>query len=177
MKGRASDKSAVQLLVFSILAFLLLVFVGQASALEVTVRSVTPNYETVQVSHQECRDVAVPVAPGYGDQGLNAGTVIGGVAGGVVGSTIGRGSGRTLATVAGALLGATVGHEVTRQPPQPQYVTQTRCQTVWTPETRVKNYTVLYRLPDGETFTQIMPYAPQLGARFHANVYVGDGQG
>jgi len=153
----------------------LLALAGRANALDARVRSVTPNYETVQVSHQECRDVAVPVYPGYGNPGINAGTVIGGVAGGVVGSTIGRGTGRTLATVAGALVGAAVGHEVGRQPPPPpRYVTQTQCRTVWSPETRIRDYTVTFQLSGGETFSQTLPYAPRVGSVFNAHVYIDD---
>jgi uncharacterized protein YcfJ len=172
---QVATKPAPQWLVVSIAALLLFALAGKAHALDARVRSVTPNYETVQVAHQECRDVAMPVYPRYGDPGLNAGTVIGGVAGGVVGSTIGRGSGRTLATVAGALLGASVGHEVGRQPPRPpRYVTRTQCRTVWSPETRVRDYTVTYRLSGGETFSQRLPYAPRVGSVFHAHVYVDD---
>ena len=140
-------------------ALVLFPLAGNTNALDAVVRSVAPNYETVQVSHDECRDVAVPVSPGYGGREINAGTVFGGVAGGVMGSTIGRGTGRTLATVAGALLGATVGTEVVRQPP-PRYVTQTQCRTVWRPETRVRDFTVIYQLSTGETFPEFAPSSP-----------------
>ena len=172
-----ATKSTAKWMVVSIPLFLLIVLVGRTHALDVRVRSVTPNYETVQVSHQECRDVAVPVYPGHDDSGLNAVTVIGGVAGGVVGNTIGRGTGRTLATVAGALLGATVGHEVARQPPRPpRYVTRTQCQTVWSPVTRIRDYTVVYQLSGGETISQTLDYAPRVGSIFNAQVYVDDAQ-
>ena len=178
MGSPVARKSTRNWLAFSITLLGLFALVGQAQALEAEVRSVTPNYQTVQVSHQECRDVAVPVAPAYDYRGLNAGTVIGGVAGGVVGSTIGHGSGRTLATVAGALLGATVGHQVTQPLPAepPRYVTETQCQTVWSPETRVRDYTVVYRLSGGETFSQTLPYAPRVGSVHHAHVYVDAGR-
>ena len=177
MGSLVAGKSMRKWLAFSIPLLGLFALVGQAQALEAEVRSVTPNYETVQVSHQECRDVAVPVAPAYDYRGLNAGTVIGGVAGGVVGNTIGHGSGRTLATVAGALLGATVGHEVTQPlPERPRYVTETQCRTVWSPETRVRDYTVVYRLSGGETFSQTLPYAPRVGSVHRAHVYVDAGR-
>jgi uncharacterized protein YcfJ len=177
MAIQVAAKSMPKWLVALIPVFFLLALVGKADALDAQVRSVTPNYETVQVSHQECRDVAVSVYPRHGDAGLNAGTVIGGVAGGVVGSTIGRGTGRTLATVAGALLGATVGYEVGRQPARPpRYVTQTQCRTVWSPETRVRDYMVTYQLSGGETFSQTLSYAPRVGSIFNAQVYVDDEQ-
>lgn len=47
-----------------------------------------------------------------GNNGINAGTVIGAVAGGILGNQVGGGTGRAIATAAGAVGGAVVGNQV-----------------------------------------------------------------
>ena len=102
----------------SVLAAAALGAQAQAFVDQARVRSVEPQYETVQVPRQECRSEWVSEAPAA--QGPNyAGVAIGAVAGGVLGNQVGKGHGREAATAAGAVVGALAGnHIANRNAPQ-----------------------------------------------------------
>lgn len=86
-----------------------------------TIKSVEPQYATVNEPIEVCRDEVIQEQvyqqPQYQQQqqpqGRNyAGAAIGGVAGGILGNQVGGGTGKTAATALGAVVGALVGDNV-----------------------------------------------------------------
>jgi uncharacterized protein YcfJ len=121
-----------------------------------TVISSTPIVEVHRVNRprQECREETV--RRGYEGNDSYTGSVVGAIVGGVVGNKFGKGRGRTAATVAGSLLGASVGRDLSYEPREPRYVTETRCDTVnrYYEEEEVVGYRVRYRYRGQEYNTQ-----------------------
>ena len=71
------------------------------------VRSVEPQYESVQVPREECSSQWVNEARPVQAQGNSLpGIAIGAVVGGVLGNQVGKGHGKEAATAAGAVAGA-----------------------------------------------------------------------
>jgi uncharacterized protein YcfJ len=116
------------------------------------VRSVQPQYESVQMPREQCqsewvrepRPVAAPQTHNYG------GAIIGGVAGAVLGRQIGGGSGRDAATAVGAAVGAMTGDRIANRDPQPygygyeEAREVRRCHTVMETQSRLTGYRVQY---------------------------------
>ena len=128
------------------------------------VRSVEPQYESVQVPREECTSQWVnevrPVA--QAPQGTNYGGVaIGAVVGGLLGNQVGKGHGKEAATAAGAVAGAMVGNNVANNgyAPQPQYVEGQRevrqCRQVAEVQNRLTGYRVNYEYR-GQQYSTVM---------------------
>lgn len=127
------------------------------------VRSVDPQYETVQVPRNVCTSqwVAEPrsvaAGPNYG------GIVIGAVAGGVLGNQVGKGHGREAATAAGAVIGALAGNSVAgRVQVQPYEQAQREvrtCRTVMDTQSRLVGYRVSYEYR-GHPYSTVMDRDP-----------------
>ena len=139
----------------SVLAAAALGAQAQAFVDQARVRSVEPQYETVQVPRQECRSEWVSEAPAA--QGPNyAGVAIGAVAGGVLGNQVGKGHGREAATAAGAVVGALAGNHIANRnapqyPPAQREVRQ--CRTVMDHQQRLAGYRVTYEYRGHEQVT------------------------
>ncbi|MES2937181.1 MAG: glycine zipper 2TM domain-containing protein [Pseudomonadota bacterium] len=132
------------------------------------VRSVEPQYESVQIPRNECTSQWVndpqPVvaAPrGYG------GAIIGGVAGAVLGNQVGKGHGREAATAAGAIAGAVAGDRIGNANSnngavvgyQQQQREVTTCRTVNEVQNRLTGYRVTYEYR-GHVSTTLMRSEP-----------------
>ncbi|MDB5859670.1 MAG: 17 kDa surface antigen [Ramlibacter sp.] len=127
------------------------------------VRSVEPQYESVQVPRDECSsqwvNEARPVAaqPNYG------GVVLGAVVGGVLGNQVGKGHGKEAATAAGAVAGAMVGNNMANNGQQPQYVESQRevrnCRQVVDVQNRLTGYRVNYEY-HGQQYSTMMRENP-----------------
>lgn len=127
------------------------------------VRQAEPQYEQVQIPHQNCTSQTVieqrPVAqaPSVG------GTVLGAVVGGLVGNQVGRGHGREAATAAGAVAGALVGNNVANAQQPQQYAqvpTQVQtCQQVNEVQNRLVGYRVTYEY-HGHEYVTVLPNDP-----------------
>ncbi len=133
------------------------------------VRSAQPLVENISVPRNECtqhwRD-AHPARVSYEQASPNSqhqigGAILGGIAGGVIGHQIGRGSGRTAATALGVMIGAVAGDKIANRDntisldERPQELArrpETRCRTVYEPQTRITGYQVAYEYR-GQTFT------------------------
>ncbi len=130
------------------------------------VRSVQPQYETVQVPREECSSQYVteqPAAAGVGANGYG-GVILGGVVGGLLGNQVGKGHGREAATAAGAVVGAVAGDRIANQgavagPAQTREVRS--CRTVYEQQNRITGYRVTYeyRGTEGATVTRTEPGA------------------
>jgi uncharacterized protein YcfJ len=125
------------------------------------VRSVTPEYEQVNVPREECYSEYVPGGYYEGERRLS-GAIIGGIAGGVLGAQVGKGSGNKAATAAGAITGAIVGDRIQNS----GYYGEAhaarevrRCREVDHWESRLTSYRVVYEY-DGRTYSTVMPYDP-----------------
>ncbi|MBA2672057.1 glycine zipper 2TM domain-containing protein [Ramlibacter sp.] len=117
------------------------------------VRSVEPQYESVQIPRNECTSQWVndpqPVVTAPRSYG---GAIIGGVAGAVLGNQVGRGHGREAATAAGAIVGAVAGDRIGNDnynngavvgyQQQPREVST--CRTVNEVQNRLTGYRVTY---------------------------------
>lgn len=117
------------------------------------VRSVEPQYETVQVPRNECSSqwVSDPQPVVTAPQRSYGGAIIGGVAGAVLGNQIGKGHGREAATAVGAIAGAVTGDRIDNAngggavvgyQQQPREVTT--CRTVNEVQNRLTGYRVTY---------------------------------
>jgi uncharacterized protein YcfJ len=126
------------------------------------VRSVDPQYESINVPREECRSqwVSEPRAAGGRNYG---GAVIGGIAGGVIGNQVGKGHGKEAATAIGAVVGALTGDNLANRDrwesyePAPREVTT--CRTVNEVQTRVVGYRVGYEYR-GQQFHTLMRENP-----------------
>ncbi|NML47207.1 glycine zipper 2TM domain-containing protein [Ramlibacter sp. G-1-2-2] len=132
------------------------------------VRSVQPQYETVQVPREECRSqwVNEPQAVAAPQQQQNniGGIVLGGVVGGLLGNQVGKGHGKEAATAVGAVTGAVVGNNIANGPPQPpQYVDSQRevrsCRQVVDMQQRQTGFVVSYEY-HGHEYSTVMPRDP-----------------
>lgn len=133
------------------------------------VRSAQPLLESISVPRNECVPVwhdAHPARVSYEQPSTDAqhqigGAILGGIAGGVIGHQIGRGNGRTAATALGVMIGAITGDKLANRDsgisldnrqPELSRRPETRCRTVYEPQTRVTGYQVAYEYR-GQTFT------------------------
>jgi uncharacterized protein YcfJ len=119
------------------------------------VRSVQPQYESVQIPREECSVQFVteqPAAPASGGIGAGGygGVIVGGVAGALLGNRVGKGSGREAATAAGAVVGAVVGDKIANSnagsamAAQPIQREMRTCRTVYDLQQRLTGYRVTY---------------------------------
>lgn len=123
------------------------------------VRSVTPEYEQVNVPREECYSEYVPGGYYEGDRRFS-GAIIGGIAGGVLGAQVGKGSGNKVATAAGAITGAIVGDRIQNNHGEAHSGREVRrCQQVDHWESRATGYRVVYEY-DGRTYSTVMPHDP-----------------
>jgi uncharacterized protein YcfJ len=123
------------------------------------VRTVEPQYETVNVPRQECsREVVnevrqVGAAPQYG------GAILGGVAGALLGNQVGKGHGREAATALGAVVGAFSGDALANRDRVPQYQEVPRevttCRTVNEAQAHISGYRVGYDYR-GHAYTTVL---------------------
>jgi len=126
------------------------------------VRSVDPQYESVNVPRQECASqwVNEPRRSGRRDYG---GAVIGGVAGALLGNQVGRGHGREAATAVGAVVGAFTGDRMANRDRWDSYEEVPRevttCHTVNDVQTRIVGYQVNYEYR-GQHFSTLMHENP-----------------
>lgn len=130
------------------------------------VRSVEPQYESVQIPRNECTSQWVndpqPVVTAPRSYG---GAIIGGVAGAVLGNQVGKGHGREAATAAGAIAGAVAGDRIGNNnggavvgyQQQPREVTS--CRTVNEVQNRLTGYRVTYEYR-GHVSTTLMRSEP-----------------
>lgn len=127
------------------------------------VRSVQPQYETVQVPRQACTSRWVQEQRRVDAPRQYGGAVIGGVAGAVLGSQVGDGSGRNVATAVGAVLGALTGDRVANRGRHDRYETAPRelqhCQMVLEPQQRFTGYQVIYEYR-GQRYAALMQQEP-----------------
>lgn len=113
------------------------------------VRSVEPQYETVQVPREACgRQVVYDNQPAYESRNYT-GAVVGGVAGGILGHQVGKGNGKHVATAVGAVVGALAGDHLANRGDRHVMPVQaprevTTCRTVMDQQTRVNGYRVHY---------------------------------
>jgi len=127
------------------------------------VRSVEPQYESVQVPREECGSQWVnEVQPVQASPNLG-GIAIGAVVGGVLGNQVGKGHGKEAATAAGAVAGAMVGNSVANNGQQPQYVQGQRevrsCRQVVDVQNRLTGYRVNYEYR-GQQYSTLMRENP-----------------
>ncbi len=126
------------------------------------VRSVDPQYESVNIPHEECNRqwVNEPRRVGRHDYG---GAVVGGVAGALLGNQVGRGHGREAATAVGAVVGAFAADRIANRDRWDQYEEVPRevstCRTVNEVQTRIVGYQVNYEYR-GQHFSTLMRENP-----------------
>ena len=129
------------------------------------VRSVDPQYESVQVPREECTSQWVNEPRQVNQQqGLNyGGLAVGAVVGGLLGNQVGKGHGKEAATAAGAVAGAVVGNNVANGGQQPQYVEGQRevrqCRQVVDTQNRLTGYRVNYEYR-GQQYSTVMRENP-----------------
>ena len=128
------------------------------------VRTVEPQYESVQVPRNECTSQWVTETRQTSGGGQNyGGAVVGGVAGALLGNQVGKGHGREAATAVGAVVGAFTGDRIANGTPQVQYEQAPRevttCRTVSDVQSRVSGYRVQYEYR-GQTYTTLMRENP-----------------
>lgn len=135
------------------------------------VRDVTPEYEKVNVPHEECRSEYVPSSYRRRESGSLLGPVIGGVAGGLLGAQVGRGNGRTAAAAAGAAIGAITGDRLSRRDDGYEYGEREirRCREIDHWQSRIVGYRVAYEY-QGHHYSTVLPYDP--GNRLRVRVSV-----
>ena len=123
------------------------------------VRSVEPQYESVQVPREECSSQWVNEARPVQSGNSLPGIAIGAVVGGVLGNQVGKGHGKEAATAAGAVAGAVVGNSVATNGQQPQYVQGQRevrnCRQVVEQQNRLTGYRVSYEY-HGQQYVTMM---------------------
>jgi uncharacterized protein YcfJ len=127
------------------------------------VRSVEPQYESVQVPREECGSQWVnEVRPVQASPNIG-GIAIGAVVGGVLGNQVGKGHGKEAATAAGAVAGAMVGNSVANNGQQPQYVQGQRevrsCRQVVDVQNHLTGYRVNYEYR-GQQYSTLMHENP-----------------
>jgi uncharacterized protein YcfJ len=150
-------------------AFLCMLAAGAAGAQadsfidNARVRSVQPQYESVQVPREECRSQWVNEAQPAPNSPSLGGIAIGAVVGGLLGNQVGKGHGREAATAAGAVAGAVVGNQVAGSNQPPQYAQGQRevreCRQVVDMQQRLTGYRVSYDYR-GREYTSVMRQDP-----------------
>lgn len=122
------------------------------------VRSVEPQYESVNVPRQECTSQWINESRRVGRRDYG-GAVIGGVAGALLGNQVGRGHGREAATAVGAVVGAFAGDNMANRDRSDRYEEVPRevtsCRTVNDVQTRIVGYQVGYEYR-GQQFSTVM---------------------
>ena len=125
------------------------------------VRSVQPQYESVNLPREDCRAEWVTQPQYISSSETNpGGVIVGALVGGLLGNQVGRGHGRQAATAVGAVTGAMVGNHIaggygTSYAVQtaPQQVT--RCQTVNEVQSQIAGYRVVYDYR-GQSYTTLL---------------------
>jgi uncharacterized protein YcfJ len=139
------------------------------------IRNVTPQYEQVAQTRQECRSEWVSETVPAPKTNY-AGTILGGVTGGVIGHQIGKGRGKTVATVAGTLIGAMIGDHVSDPYPnnRAEVVDREvqRCRPVNEYTQRVRDYRVDYEYRSQIYSTTMNTFPGQPGERIPVKVMV-----
>lgn len=137
------------------------------------VRSVQPQYETVNVPRQECASQWINETQRFEDRRSYGGAVIGGVAGAVLGNQVGKGHGREATTALGAVIGAFTGDRVANRDRGERYEQVPRqvqtCQTVNDVQQRLMGYQVEYEYR-GQQFVALLPQDP--GPRLQVRVSI-----
>jgi len=128
------------------------------------VRSVDPQYESVNVPREECTSQWVNETRRTGGREREyGGAVLGGVAGALLGNQVGKGHGREAATAVGAVVGAFAGDRVANRDRWEQYEQVPRevttCHTVNDVQTRIVGYRVNYEYR-GQHFATLMHENP-----------------
>jgi uncharacterized protein YcfJ len=127
------------------------------------VRSVDPQYESVNVPRQECNTQRVNEVHRVGTEPNYGGAVVGGVAGALLGHQVGGGHGKEAATAVGAVVGAFTGDRLANGDRPQQYVEVPRdvtsCRTVADVQTRIAGYRVNYDYR-GQHYTTMMQRDP-----------------
>jgi uncharacterized protein YcfJ len=128
------------------------------------VRSVEPQYETVQVPRNECSSQWVTEQPRQAVVGSNGygGAIVGGVAGALLGNQVGKGHGKEAATAAGAVVGAIAGDRLASNNAvaAPAETREVRtCRTVYDNQSRVAGYRVVYEYR-GHEYSTVMREQP-----------------
>jgi uncharacterized protein YcfJ len=136
------------------------------------VRSVDPQYESVNVPREECSRQWVNERRHVGQREYG-GAVIGGVAGALLGNQVGRGHGREAATAVGAVVGAFAGDRVANRDRGEHYEDVPRevttCRTVTEVQTRIVGYQVNYEYR-GQHFSTLMRENPGPNLRVRVSV-------
>lgn len=126
------------------------------------VRSVDPQYESVNVPRQECTSQWVNEQRPVGRRDYG-GAVLGGVAGALLGNQVGRGHGREATTALGAVVGAFAGDNMANRDRRDQYEEVPRevttCRTVNDVQSRISGYQVDYEYR-GQRFSTLMHENP-----------------
>lgn len=137
------------------------------------VRSVEPQYESVNVPREECSRQWVNERRRVGPPPNHGGLVIGGVAGALLGNQIGKGHGREAATAVGAVIGAVTGDRLANRDRYEEYEDAPRevttCRTVHEVQNRVVGYQVTYEYR-GQYFTTLMRDNPGQSVRVRVSV-------
>jgi uncharacterized protein YcfJ len=137
------------------------------------VRSVEPQYETVNVPHEECSRHWVNERRRVGQEHNHGGAVIGGVAGALLGNQVGKGHGREAATALGAVVGAMTGDRLANRDRWERYEDVPRevttCRTVSEVQSRIVGYQVTYEYR-GQQFTTLMRDNPGSSLRVRVSV-------
>ncbi|CAN5445428.1 hypothetical protein BH11PSE7_BH11PSE7_13700 [soil metagenome] len=127
------------------------------------VRSVEPQFETVQVPRNVCTNEVINETRPVGGERQYGGAVIGGVAGAILGNQVGRGSGRAVATGLGAVVGALAGDRINNRDQVERYENVPRevqtCRTVNEVQQRPAGFRVSYDYR-GQQYVTMMPNAP-----------------
>ena len=128
------------------------------------VRTVEPQYESIDVPRNECSShwVNETRRTGGGAQQYG-GAIVGGVAGALLGNQVGKGHGREAATALGAVLGAFTGDRLANRDRRDQYEEVPRevtsCRTVSDVQTSITGYRVNYEYR-GQYYTTMMRENP-----------------
>ncbi|MBC7437273.1 MAG: glycine zipper 2TM domain-containing protein [Bdellovibrionales bacterium] len=127
------------------------------------VRSVDPQFETIQVPRNVCTNEVFNETRAIGGERQYGGAVIGGLAGGVLGNQVGRGSGRSAATALGVVLGAVAGDRIGNRNQFERYENVPRevqtCRTVNDVQQRPAGFRVSYDYR-GQQYTTVLPNNP-----------------
>ena len=141
------------------------------------VRSVEPQYESVNVPREACSAQLVTETRRVNDRNYG-GVVAGGLVGALLGNQVGRGHGREAATALGAVAGAFAGDQMANGNRTEQYVEVPRevrtCQMVSEVQTRIVGYRVVYEFRGQEFATVLRDNpGPTLQVRVSVDPVVG----
>lgn len=136
------------------------------------VKSVTPEYESVNHPRQVCSDEYIQGGghrhePAYSERSYT-GTVLGGITGALIGSRFGKGNGNSGAIAAGAIAGAVIGDKMQYDQRRTSYEDDShdrrgrvvqRCRSEDNWEKRLTGYRVVYEYA-GRSYTTMMTSEP-----------------